>query len=224
MQQYDYKAVDGRIVARINGRNYLLETSLPFSLGAGPLLLDGRRIETTSEVLGLNVEDLSPQMGMELDGILGGNVSDQFVVNVKPQDHQLVFDDYLADYPIDIEVENMGGLAVMNQTINGMRVKGALDLGGTMSLVTQDMVGDLKPVDYQTEVFWFIGKREVAIHYLPVMIDRKIIHLRFGVMPSEIESWLEMANIRASIGSELLQHYAVSLALQEGSLMLEPLQ
>ena len=55
------------------------------------------------------------------------------------------------------------------------------------------------------------------------MIERQVIHLRFGAMPLEVADWLDLVNVQATLGYELLEHYAVSLALGEGILGLEPL-
>ena len=67
------------------------------------------------------------------------------------------------------------------------------------------------------------GAREVDVYSLPVMIDRRTIHMKFGVMPSETADSLELANVQATLGYELLEHFAVSLAMEEGTVSLDPL-
>ena len=48
-------------------------------------------------------------------------------------------------------------------------------------------------------------------------------YLYSGVIPAQLRDFIEMVNVSACIGSELLQHYALTLTLDEGVLMLDPL-
>ena len=72
-------------------------------------------------------------------------------------------------------------------------------------------------------MFRSIGPRDVDVYTLPLMIGQRAIHMRFGVMPVGMAESLELANVQATLGSELLEHFALSLAMEEGVLSLDPL-
>jgi hypothetical protein len=223
MEEFHYTPVNGHAVARIHGRQFLLAPGLPFSIANRPLLLEGQKIEVEAKVLGLTLEDLIPRVGVELDGVLGANVSDRFVVNIDPRDYRLEFDQYQKYFPISVPVDNLGGAANWHVSIGGRRARALLDLGSKLSLIHPDLVEGLEPDGRETEVLGFIGPCEMDVYSLPVLVDREAVHLRFAAVPPEIALRMELANVQAIIGYELLEHYALSLAMSEGELSLDPL-
>ncbi|MEH6588966.1 MAG: hypothetical protein V7746_01855 [Halioglobus sp.] len=223
MLDYAYIPVNGHVVANIRGRRFLFDSGLPRSIADRPLLLEDKRIDVDSEVMGLRVSDYSAMLGFEVDGVLGSNVASDFILSILPEQKRLVFDHYEKDFPINIEIENMGGLAVMHNSIGGKRLKALLNIGSKLSFIRADMVEGYEPIGRELDVFGFIGERGVDVYSLPVNIEGRIINLRFGVLPPEMEVWLEMANIEAALGSELLDHFALSLALEQGVVALDPI-
>ncbi|MEH6570952.1 MAG: hypothetical protein V7709_17860 [Halioglobus sp.] len=224
MQQYSYNLVNGHRVANIRGRKFLIDTSMPFTVADRPMLIGGDRFEVAPEVMGLNTAQISKVVGLELDGILGANVIDNYVMKILPAENTLVLDHYLDAFPLEIDIDNLGGMVIMNQTIAGIRQKAFLALGMRLSYVNAAMVEGLEPIGYERDVVGMIGEFETPVYQLPVAIDRKIHNFKFGVVPTQIQDFIEMANVTAAIGSELLQHYAVSLSINDGVLMLDPLE
>jgi hypothetical protein len=223
MQQYSYNMINGYPIANIRGRNFLIDTALPFTVSDRPVLIEGERFEVAPEVMGLTTSCISATAGFRLDGILGANVTGNFVLKIQPQQHKLVFDRYLDDFPLEIEVENLGGTAIMNQTIAGKRVKAFLTLGTRFSYVNPDMVEGLEPIGREHDVLGMVGEIEADVYSLPVAIGQQSHDLKFAVIPVQLRDFIERANVTALIGSELLEHYAVSLSMDEGLLMLDPL-
>ena len=223
MEEFHYTPVNGHAVAHIHGRQFLLAPGLPYSMANRPVLLEGEKIGVERQVLGLTVEDLIPRIGVEIDGVLGANVSDRFVVNIDPRDYRVEFDRYQKYFPINVPIDNLAGAANWHVSIGGRRVRALLDLGTKLSLIHPDLVEGLEPDDRDTEVLGFIGPRELDVYSLPVMVDSETVHLRFAAVPPEVALQMELANIQALIGYELLEHYALSLAISEGELSLDPL-
>ena len=224
MQQYSYNLINGYPIANIRGRNFLIDTALPFTVSDHPILIEGKRFEVAPEVMGITASQISSTAGFPLDGILGANVTEKFVLKIQPHQHKLVFDQYLDALPLEIEIENLGGTAIMNQTIAGKRVKAFLTLGTRLSYVNPDMVEGLEPIGRERDVLGMIGEIETEVYSLPIAIGQRSHHLRFAVIPMQLRDFIERANVTAYIGSELLQHYALTLAMDEGVLMLDPLQ
>lgn len=223
MQQYAYRTVNGYPIANIRGRQYLLDTGTPFTVGSQPLVIDGELIEVRREVLGITSDKMSEFVGCRLDGILGANLTDRFVVRIDPVAESLVLDQYLDTASIEIEVINLGGLPSVRQTVAGRQIRAFLFLGSHLSWVSADTVADREPVAYDREYFSFTGEIHTPVYHLPVLIGRQRHDMRFGVMPPEIQAMVDMANVSALIGSELLDHYRLSLSMQEELLLLDPL-
>lgn len=223
MQQYSYNMINGFPIATIRGRKFLIDTGMPFTVADHPMLIEGQRFEVEPEVMGVTASQVSAVAGLKLDGILGANITDKFVLKIQPRDHSLMFDHYLGDFPVEIEIENLGGTAIMNQTIAGRRVKAFLTLGSRLSYVTPEMVEGLEPIGLERDILGMIGEFETEVYSLSVAIGREKHQLKFGVIPEQLRDFIEMANVSACIGSELLQHYDLALSLDEGVLMLDPL-
>ncbi|MEH6580760.1 MAG: hypothetical protein V7754_02410 [Halioglobus sp.] len=224
MQQYSCDLINGYPIADIRGRKFLIDTSLPFTLADRPLSLEGARFEVAQEVMGLTTAQVADVAGLELDGVLGANVTDQFVMRIEPEQRKLVLDQYLDAFPVEIEIENLGGQTIMHQTIGGKHMKAFLSLGSHLSYVCASEVEGLEPVGRERDVLAMIGEIETEVYELPVAIGQTIHHFKFGVIPPAMQSFIDMANVQAAIGSELLQHYAISLAVHEGLLMLDPIK
>jgi hypothetical protein len=224
MQQYSYELINGYPITNIHGRNFLIDTALPFTVADRPISIAGKRFEVAPEIMGITPSKLSATAGIPLDGILGANLIEKFVLKIQPRQHKLVFDRYLDAFPLEIDIENLGGTAIMHQTIAGKRVKAFLTLGTRLSYVMPEMVEERKPIGRERDVLGMIGEIETEVYSLPVAIGKRSHHLRFAVIPAQLQDFIERANVTACIGSELLQYYALTLAMDEGVLMLDPLQ
>ena len=223
MRHYSCSLINGYPIANIRGRNFLIDTGLPFTVADRPMLIDGKRFEVAAEVMGITASQVSSSIGFRVDGILGANVTDEFVLKIQPDQQQLVFDQYLDAFPLELEVENLGGMAIMQQTIAGQRVKALLTLGTRLSYVAPAMVEGLEPIGHEHDVLGMMGELETDVYELHVSIGRDTHGFSFGVIPPSMQHMVDMANVQASIGSELLQHYALTLSMDEGVLMLDPL-
>lgn len=223
MQAFSYVAVNGHGVAHINGRKFLIDLGLSYSIAQRPMLIDGQRIGVEPQVNGLTTQAFSDQLGVDLDGVLGANLSSEFVVSILPRARSIIFDHSLSEFPINVEADNVGGIAAIGASVGGKQLRGFLDLGNSLSLIRADQVGAYEAVDTDTAVFSFVGAAEVKVYELPVMLGDKVIYLRFGAMPPKYAQWLEMVNIQVVLGHELLKHFAVSLAVEEGIVSFDPL-
>lgn len=223
MEQHSYNLINGYPITRLHGRQFLIDTGLPFSVAERPLLLEGKRFEVADEIMGLSTESMRDVTGMKIDGILGGNVIDEFVLKIRPSENRLLLDHYLDDYALEIEIDNLGGLAIMHQTINGELLKAFLAVGARLSYVAADKVEGLTPVGYEHDVLGLAGEFETPVYQLPVNIGNQVHQFRFGVIPEQTREFIELANVQAAIGSEILCHYDLTLAMDEGVLMLDPL-
>ena len=221
-EEFAYANVKGYPLAEIHGRTFLVDTSMPFTLAERPLVLGGEKIEVADEVVGLSLGKIRSAIDLPMDGVLGANVTDRFALRVKPQEQVISLDDYQDALPIEVAVENLGGMPVMHETVNGQRLKAALAIGGPLSWVKSDLVAEMSPVGRDRDVLGFVGAVETDIYELPVDIAYRQHKLRFGVLPEALEHLLDMANVQAIIGSELIEHYAMSLNMREGELALEP--
>ncbi|MEP4149276.1 MAG: hypothetical protein ABJL54_18800 [Halioglobus sp.] len=224
MQQYSCSLINGYPIANIRGRNFLVDTGLPFTVADRPMLIEGKRFEVAPEVMGITARQMSSSIGFPVDGILGANVTDEFVLTIKPLQHQLGFDQYLDAFPVKMEIENLGGTAIMKQTIAGKRIKAFLNLGTRLSYISPAMIEGLEPIGLQSDVLGMVGEIETEVYELPISIGRDTHSFHFGVIPTSIQHMADMANVQASIGCELLQHYALALSMDEGMLMLDPLR
>ena len=223
MQQYSCSLINGYPIANIRGRNFLIDTGLPFTVADRPMLIEGKRFEVAREVMGVTASQISSSIGFRVDGILGANVTEQFVLKIKPLQQKLVFDSCLDEFPVEMEIDNLGGTAVMSQTIAGQKLKAFLNLGTRLSYVNPTMVEGLEPIGHESDVLAMVGEFETDVYELPIAIGQDIHSFSFGVIPAQMQHFVDMANVQASIGSELLQHYALTLSMDEGVLMLDPL-
>lgn len=223
MQEFRYVPVNGHAVAQVNGGSYLLDTGLPRSMARQSLSFAGRDIAVEREVLGLTVADLSAAVGAPLDGVLGANLFEQFEVGIDPHKHTVGLDIGPVDYPLQLAVENLAGIAQVTLGVAGRKTRGLLELGMGVSLVHPNLVRDLEPAGRCRELFGYIGEREMDVYWVPVTLGDQLLHLRFGAMPPEVSTWLELANVEATLGYEVLDHYALHLSMSQGTLGLKPL-
>ena len=223
MLSYDYIPVNGHVVANVRGRKFLVDMGIPQTIARRPLVIEGQRLPVTTEGHGLKLQDFNHIVGIELDGVLGAQLSNEFVVNVLPNDKTLVLDHYQPEFPICIEVDNLSGMPFMHQSVDHKRVRGLINLGSALSWIQPELVDNHQSIGTAKELFGYIGEREVEVYSLPVMVDRQTIYLKFGAMPKPVGEWLQLANIDTILGAELLQHYAISMALSEGTVSMDTL-
>ena len=63
----------------------------------------------------------------------------------------------------------------------------------------------------------------VQVYRVPVTFDSGIVDMHFGAAPAVLAQAMELANIEAVIGSEVLQHFDMDMVLGEGEILLDPL-
>lgn len=224
MQAYRYIPVNGHPVAQIDGHSFLLDAGLPASLGDSPVLVGGEYLDVEPRVQGLTVSDIEPSVGVGLDGVLGANLFERFAVRIDPLRSTLDLNGSLDDLPTQLEVDNLGGVAVLKVGVSGHSVQAMLGLGLSNTLVSHRLVARRERAGVKREVFGHIGAHEMPLYWLPVALGGRVVHLRCGVMPPALEGFLALANVEAVLGYDLLRHYAMALDMRKGRLALGALQ
>ena len=224
MESFELLRTSGPVVARIHNRQYLLDNSMPATLAQRPLLIDGQRIEASDEQLGLNTAMFSRLLAMPLDGVLGADVSGEFAIKLRPQEGRVIFDKYSGDLPIRVQVESIGGVPLFHQTVNGKLLKAALSLGSSLSYLAPHMLEDFEAIGVERDIFSGGAIETVEVYRVPVSFDNGIVDMRFGAAPAVLAQAMELANIQAVIGSEVLDHYDMDMVIADGEILLDPQQ
>lgn len=222
MESFELLQSPGPLVARIHDRHYLIDNGLPSTLAQRPLLIDGRRIEASSEELGLTTAMFSELLGIPLDGVLGADVSTEFVIKLRPAEHRVDFDRYSGALPIRIEVDTIGGLPLFHQTVNGQLLRAAMGLGFALSYAGERLLQDFDAVGEATDIFANGVIETVPTYRVPVTFDSGVVEMTFGAAPPVLAQAMELANIQAVIGSEMLRHFDMDMVLAQGELLLDP--
>ena len=220
MGNYIYQRIHGHIIVSIDGRQCLLDTGCPFSLGLYPIRMHGREFEVHDAYLDITCDYLSQQIGLTIEAVIGADILEHFTLSIHPTEQMVQFQDSTPAGDIVLPIRNFQGSPILRAALAGRVISAALDTGSPLSFLEPELLAGHEPFAEMEEFHPVVGYFLTPVYRLPLDLGGYSRELNFGPLPSEIACCAEAANVQALIGTELLRHFSLSIAVNDNLMVM----
>ena len=225
MLPFPSEITDGHTIVTINNVRYLLDTGSPISFGEVPVVsIDGKDFALQPSALGMTIEKINRLSGLQIDGLMGMNILQQFDVRITP--HETFFSSTtfpLADNAVSLPiVDSIMTIPVVQIGIAGETHRLYFDTGAKLAYLHEDLLEGQESNGEMNDFYPTIGTFTVPTHRVSIDIGgQQPETMTFGVLPPPLKPLLYFGNIKGILGSELLRKYNVVLSNLTKQIILE---
>ncbi len=218
-----FKFKDGIVVFDIEGRNIIMDTGSPATIGTD-VRLCGRTARASSLLLSLVGEKFLPDWA---GGLVGLDFINTFFTTVDAQRMTVTFDDdgpQSAGTAVELLPAFAQGAPFVPVHVGGQRVRGYVDTGSTLSYIGGEALVNGPRVGEWDDYHPVVGDFHTPVHRLPAEIGGERVELEFGEMPQLLGLGLQAMGADILVGGELLRRRRVTFAPASNKLFLQAYQ
>jgi len=195
----------GHYFLKLDAGLWLLDTGSPASFGRHGLTIDGINFSPPSSYVGLDADQLSDHVGLQCDGLLGGDILNKF-------DH--LFDAMGGTATISFgQLEHQGedlglqlfmDIPIVKALVAGVEHKMFFDTGAQISYFQGQGLAGCLPAGEVQDFYPGLGQFQVQTYFVEVALGGSVQTLRCGSLPPALAPTLMMADTAGIIGNEIL--------------------
>ena len=222
MANFLYRFHDGHIVVSAGGRNYLLDTGAPFSVGDEAITIAGVPFPAEQCYMGVTGSLLTDIIGTPIEGMIGADILQHFNLGIYAAEGMVQFDQQRPTGNTVIPLQDFMGIPIVHVSIGGRVRRLYFDTGAQVSCLMADYLEDVSPEGRHESFYPLLGKFTTDAYTLDVEIGGRSCPLRFGKLPEDLRPVLEAGRVEGILGTELLRYFDLNLSLRDRMLCLEP--
>jgi hypothetical protein len=203
-----FEYADNHIVASIDGKQCLIDTGSPNSLGEGVIKIEDKDFTFKGKsIMGTNLESIAKHIGTHLDALIGGDVlsviGGLFVWIDKMEIH---FDNPMGRDEGTVELFN--NIPIIPITIRGRAVRAYIDTGAKQSYIDSAIAEGLPNEGESTDFYPTLGSFTaplVSVRYVEPGREGETT-LKFAILPNALSGLLSMTGCKAILGIDFLKN------------------
>jgi len=215
-----FKWNEGIVVFDIEGRQIIMDTGAPATIGTDVHLCD-RTVKASALMLSLVGERFLPEWA---DGLVGLDFINNFTTTVDAERMTVIFDEgetQPAGTAVDLLPAFYEGAPFIPVQVGGERLRAYVDSGSTIGYIGGEFLAHGPKVREWDEYHPVVGEFHTPVHRLAADIGGELIDLEFGEMPQMLGLGLGLMGADILVGGELLRKRRVTFAPAGNKLFLE---
>jgi hypothetical protein len=217
-----YRFQDGHIIVSGSGRNYLLDTGAPFSVGDETITIAGVPFPVEQCYMGVTGGLLTDIIRTPIDGMIGADILQHFNLGIYAAEGMVQFDQQRPTGNIVMPVQDFMGIPIVHVSIGGRVRRLYFDTGAQVSCLMAECLGNATPEGKHQSFYPLLGEFTTDAYSLDVEIGGSSCSLTFGKLPEDLRPVLEAGRVEGILGTELLRYFDLNLSLRDRMLCLEP--
>lgn len=222
---FNMQLIDGNPVIQHNGKNYLVDTGNPVTIGNETIReFCGKDWPVRDNFMGASIDSISNMVDSKLDAIIGLDIMSKYIVAFDYNEGTVTFgtDDEVEDgldyVPINSSV--VTGVTT-TMVIDGQPSKCILDSGARISYLMGELPQDAVLVGHETDYHPLAHQFETDVYEAQASVSGKTFRMHFGKLPTLLEMSLGLAKVKAVVGCDLLSQYKVVVDFPHNRLALD---
>ncbi|GEM_PF-379380 len=224
-EEFRMDIISGHLVIHVDRFLDVLDTGSPVSIGnIHKFLFMGEMFRLHEEYLGVDTHTVSQQVGKQIDAMLGMDILHNYTVTIHYTGRRVYFSkngSFLVNGE-RMEMKDVMGIPFIQVPVNGATQKMLLDTGSPLNYLTSGATRGLQQVDTAKDTYPGIGEFVTPIYEMPVSIAGVTVPLRFGNLPSLLESSLMVSGTQGILGTEIYRYFDVAFAFPEHRIFIAP--
>ena len=221
---YPVKLVNGYPIALIDGKYVLIDTGSPVTIGDEPewFFLNELR-HLSQDLAGVNAAYLSREVGTRVDILMGTDIMQAYYVTLDLQAGLVHFSQRLLHGGgMRVPFKSLMGTPICTLEVAGRLQKMIIDTGAALTYVDKALAAGAVQTGTRQDFYPTIGRFETPVYELPVTIGGEQLTMRCGVLPPLLQQGIRLTGAEGILGTQLYEHFIVTLAYPDGELILLP--
>ncbi len=217
IETYPLSIIDNHLIVDITGRQVLLDTGTPASIGRGPLSLLGSTYSLQKSFMGLGIDAIAKYIGCPLDCIMGTDILKGLHFTIDYAQRFVTF----SAQPVPARgkpcpLETVLGVPIIPVSVGHQEVKMFLDTGAKLSYLNKSLTAGSPSMGTANDFYPGIGRFQTATYKTIVTVMGETIELKCGNLPPLLEITLTMAGCAGIIGNDIFSYFnPISFSLPE---------
>lgn len=222
MESYPLTLEDGHLFVGLAEGRFLFDTGAPRSFGrVSPVKLEDQSFDIQPSYLGLTAEVLSTWLGRETDGLLGGDIINEFDTLIDVPQSRIGFSVVpLQCVGVELTLDEVMGVPILHATIGREPVRMFFDMGAQISYLQIESLAGFPAEGSVTDFFPSIGQFCTESFRVPIQIDGSRYELRCGRLPALLGMTLMLAGTQGIVGNEVVRERVAGYFPRRGRLVL----
>jgi len=219
---YSYEAINGHVIALDGGSRLLIDTGAPSSVGGvSPLVFAGKAHQTMGDYMGVASSSLGGDVGSAVDAIIGMDILGLYDLTINPASGTITLDDdetALAGEPIPLE--ELLGIPIVTCSVRGQTFRMFFDTGAKLSYLDPEITAPFPKTGTEEDFHPGFGRFTCDVRDLPIVLGGRLLTLRVGSLPPLLRAILPMAGTSGILGTAILKHTGICLAMRRNLMAL----
>ena len=213
-QTFKIEVYRGHLIMKCSGKDVLLDTGSPWTLGSGETLeFMGRTVSCESGVSMYTIDSVRQLLGRDIDVLMGMNVFNGMCMLVDLTAGEVTF----SDEPLTLEnavttsLERPNNLVTIRAEVSGMPVNLVVDTGAQLSYLNDQYIAGLNPIGTHEDFHPLMDRYEVPIYGLPVKIAGRDLDVVWGGSTPGVSALISQVGADGVLGYDLFKQGKVVL-------------
>jgi hypothetical protein len=155
-----------------------------------------------------------------MDTLLGMDVLSQFDIELQRYQAKLLLNKVGSTMPGErLEIDAIMGIPRIPAVVDGKRIFLVFDTGAKLAYLPRQSVNGYQCIDVIEDFYPGFGQFSTPVYKVLFKIGSHTLELSTGVLPEILEMTLLMG-LDGIVGTELLKHFDVGIAMEQGKMML----
>jgi hypothetical protein len=211
MKTYNLINENRHLFIEIDHNLYLLDTGAPSSFSnQSEITIEDMSFNLSPEYMGLNTEKLTNLVNVNISGLLGADVLNNFdyIIDVGSSELKISKDE-ISFNGNEIDLTFFMGIPKIEVSILDKSFQMFLDTGAQISYLQDDLLKDFEKIDTLKDFYPGFGEFETDVYQVETKINGKVFKIKYGQLPDLLGLSLGMGSATGIIGNEILQNQVV---------------
>lgn len=222
MKKFQLDIVDRHAIITEGQNVILIDTGSPFTINQTSefyFLEKAHRVKTLFS--GASATNINILENYVITTLLGTDILSKYNIEFNYRENEVTFFDPEETFTPEgdrLTITSTSAIPVITAIVDGKQTNLFIDCGAKFSYIRKEFTLNKKSVQSEEDFYPGLGKFNINLYELPVLIDGNPIDTLFGVLPDRLSSLLSVNH--GLIGSDLFLKHKVYLSLSEKYIMI----
>lgn len=214
MEVFPYSIENGFCLIRIGEKPILISTGVPESMcTCGEFTLENKVFKTKQHSLRMSPPQLSKEIGVEIDGVLGADFLTRFDYRFNPFTKEFwISQEEIHPYGYASHFDLYRSVPIVSVWVESRETKVFFNTGSQHTLLIPEIATRFPQVGKTKAFYPGVGWYETPLHRILIWMSGNDVELDVGLPPSSLLAMMQSTHSKGILGCDVFQGPGVFLA------------
>ncbi len=220
MKSFNLEIFKGHAIIRDADKIILVDTGAPSTVNqTDNFIFLTKEYNTTTNYMGLTVDNLSELLGMEITTLLGADILSEYKIVIDYKNNQILFSEDEIDFESEeVLLNSFMGIPIITLMIENNPINCFLDTGAQLSYLPSTITANYQSSGTKEDFYPGVGRFNTNCFQINTAIGKDSFEVNYGNLPEILQMTLMMADTQGIIGYDFFSNFRVMLDLRNNTL------